>query len=83
MKPDPAAQMAIIRSYIADFELYARECLVIKNHNTAELIPLALNSGQRILHRVAEKQKKECGYVRVILDKARRFGGSTYVEGRY
>jgi len=83
MKPDPAAQMAIIRSYIADFELYARECLVIKNHNTAELIPLALNSGQRILHRVAEKQKKECGYVRVILDKARRIGGSTYVEGRY
>ena len=78
-----AEQIEIVKSYLDDFVLYASKCLTIKDHNTASLVPFQLNNGQRILHAVAEKQKKDCGYVRVLLDKARRFGGSTYVEGRY
>ena len=78
-----AEQIAQVKSYRESFVLYAGKCLTIKDHHTANLVPLTLNNGQRILHAVAEKQKKECGYVRILLDKARRFGGSTYVEGRY
>ncbi len=72
-----------LKEWRADFELYARQCIKIKDHNTASIVPLILNRGQRILHAVAEKQKREKGYVRILLLKSRRFGGSTYVEGRF
>ncbi len=76
-------QKSLVKSYLDNFELYASKCLTIKNHVTATLVPLILNRGQKILHAVVEKQKSERGYVRIILDKTRRFGGSTYVEGRF
>jgi len=69
--------------YATDFEAFARDQLVVRDHNTASLVPFQFNNGQKILHAVAEKQRKTKGYVRIIFLKARRFGGSTYVEGRF
>lgn len=73
----------LLLGYQDDYELHARDCLKIKDHNTSKIVPLIFNNGQRILHNIVEKQKAEQGYVRALLDKARRFGGSTYIEGRF
>lgn len=66
-----------------DFEGFSESCLTIRDHDTAQLLPLVLNKGQQILHEVAEKQKEQQGHVRILLLKSRRFGGSTYVEARF
>jgi len=72
----------ILDLYLNDFPTYARECLVVRNHNTAKLEPLIFRPGQMVMHDVAEKRKAEVGYIRMILLKNRRFGGSTYIGGR-
>lgn len=83
----PAANIAALtdayRRYVNDFESFARDCLVIRDHNTQKLLPFVFNRGQRILHACLEKQKAEKGAVRALLLKSRRFGGSTYTEGRF
>jgi hypothetical protein len=56
--------------------------LYIRDHDSKQILPFKFNNPQKILNNIAEKQRKERGYVRIILDKARRFGGSTYIEGR-
>jgi hypothetical protein len=66
-----------------DVELFARECIKIKDHNTAQILPLVFNRSQRLLHAIAEKQKAEKGHVRILVIKPRRHGISTYVEGRF
>ena len=72
----------IVRSYCNDFELHAAKCLYIRDHNTSQIVPLALNPPQKICNAVAEKQKAEDGFVRIMLLKARRFGGSTWFQAR-
>ena len=74
---------ALLETYLDDFPTYASDCLKIKDHVSSSIIPLNLNAGQKILHAIAEKQSKEKGYVRILLLKTRRFGGSTYIEGRF
>ena len=74
---------AQIMAWHDDVELHARDCLKIKDHQTAKILPLIYNRGQKILHNIAEKQKADKGLVRIVLLKSRRFGGSTYVEGRF
>lgn len=73
----------IIESYIDDYETFAGECIHIRDHNTGKILPLIFNKGQQILHAVSEKMKAQSGYVRIMLLKSRRFGGSTYIEGRF
>jgi len=72
-----------LKAYVDNFELFAKDCIQIKDHNTGMILPLVFNRGQRILHQITEKQKKQKGHARIILLKTRRFGGSTYVEGRF
>jgi len=72
-----------IKQYRGNFETFADKCIKIRDHNTAKILPLKFKRGQQILHAVTEKMKAELGYVRILLLKARRFGGSTYVEGRF
>ena len=79
----PSTAENILERYLDDYELYAKECITIRDHNTSKLLPLVFNKGQRILHAVSEKMKAEKGYIRIMLLKARRFGGSTYIEGRF
>lgn len=73
----------ILKSYIADPQKHARDCLKIRDHNTAEIVPLDYNDPQKIIHTIIEMQKKELGYVRALLLKTRRFGGSTQIQGRF
>jgi len=72
-----------IRTYMSNFEEFAKDCIILRDHNTASLVPFKFNKGQRIFHAICEKQKAEKGYVRIMLLKSRRFGGSTYAEGRF
>lgn len=63
------------------FPLYASKYLKIRTARGG-LIPFDLNAPQRRMHALAEAQRARLGYVRVILLKARQWGGSTYIEGR-
>lgn len=72
-----------IKSYRSNFKTFAEKCIKIKDHNTSKILPLILNNGQRILDIISEKMKSERDIIRIMLLKSRRFGGSTYVEGRY
>ena len=77
------AEREQLLSYIRDPEIHAKACLKIRDHNTASIAPLLYNDSQKVLHQIAEKQRKEFGGVRILLLKSRRFGGSTYVQGRF
>ena len=82
MNIDPQTA-AKVKQYRTDFKSFAEANIKIKDHNTAKIVPLNFNNGQRILDIVSEKMKAERGFVRIQLLKSRRFGGSTYVEGRF
>jgi hypothetical protein len=71
------------KAWQGDFETHAKTCLFVRDHNTSKIVPLILNAAQKICNEVADKQLWESGFVRAMLLKARRFGGSTWVQGRY
>lgn len=62
---------------------YYEKCLRVQQFGTGELIPFSLNPIQKILHKIAERQLKREKHVRLIVLKARRFGVSTWVQGRF
>ena len=69
--------------YFSDrFREYAEDCLIVRDHDTKQLVNFKLRYPQEILDAVVEKQLEEQGYVRVMNLKSRRYGGSTYVQGR-
>jgi hypothetical protein len=72
----------VLETYIEDYETHARECIFIRDHNTSAIVPLNFNASQKICNDIAEQQLKEFGFVRLMLLKARRFGGSTWFQGR-
>ena len=80
-KLSPQAEAQIEQLY-SDFPLFASECLWIRT-KLQGLIPFNLNFSQRYLHNRVEEQLKEKGWVRVILLKARQWGASTYICGRF
>ena len=71
-----------IKMYHDSFERCAKDMIKVRDHNTASLMALEFRPGQQVMHDVAEKRKAERGYLRVLLLKNRRFGGSTYVAAR-
>ena len=73
----------LIRRLKADPLLYFETCLKIQNFGTGELIPFKFNEVQSIMHSMMQRQLEEYNHVRMIVLKARRFGISTYVQGRY
>ena len=75
--------VGLIRKLKADPLLYFDTCLKIQNFGTGELIPFKLNEVQSIVHSMMGRQLEEHNHVRMIVLKARRFGISTYVQGRY
>ena len=82
MKLSPESEKQL-KEYTEQFPIFAHDCIRIRDHNTGQILPLDFNPGQEILHAITEKQKTDKGHVRVMLLKTRRFGGSTYIEGRY
>ena len=75
--------VSFIQQLQNDPELYFKTCLKIQKFGSGELVPLILNPVQRILHFIIERQLRSLEHARVIVLKARRFGVSTYVQGRY
>lgn len=64
-----------------DYEFYAYMVLRIQDKETKTYIPLLLNKGQRILTKEYERQRLNGEPIRVLLVKARQWGGSTDTEG--
>ena len=63
-----------------DFEFYAALCLTIQDKQTKRAIPFIMNKGQRILIHEFERQRLAGVPIRVIIVKARQWGGSTATE---
>lgn len=53
----------------------------IKDRDSHKQVPFVLNFNQKKIHAVARKQQEEGKPVRVIVDKARRVGVSSWTEG--
>ena len=75
--------IALIQRLKAEPEFYFENCLKIQMFGTGELAPFVLNPVQKVLHAMMQRQLRELEHVRMIVLKARRFGMSTYVQGRY
>ena len=63
-----------------DYEYFAAVCITIGDKRSKKDIPLILNKGQRILTEAFESQRRSHTPIRIILDKARQWGGSTDTE---
>ena len=63
-----------------DFEYWCWRCVKITDKMTGRLIPFVLNRPQRRLLGEMERQRLEGKPVRIILLKARQWGGSTLVQ---
>lgn len=69
-----------------DFPFFAHNSLKITVKDSLSVVgikDLRLNRAQLYLHAIAEKQLKEKGFVRIIVDKGRQLGISTYIGARY
>ena len=66
--------------YYEDFELWCRECVTITDKLTGRPIPFTLNAPQRRVLAVLEQQRQAHRPLRLILLKARQWGGSTLVQ---
>jgi len=75
-------QLQSLLNKLQDPLIYFSYALKIVEFGTKKLVPFKLNSIQRILHSIAEKQLDDQGQVRIIVLKARRAGISTYIQGR-
>lgn len=73
----------VLERYRRDLPLFAKTHLTISMKDVAKTSgKFNMNSAQIILHNVCETQKKEEGWVRVQILKARQMGVTTYVNSR-
>jgi hypothetical protein len=63
-----------------DHEFWAATCAKIQDKETKKIIPFILNKPQRKLQAAIEKQREAGVPVRIILCKARQWGGSTNIQ---
>ncbi|MDE6377489.1 MAG: hypothetical protein K2K72_01960, partial [Duncaniella sp.] len=63
-----------------DFEFWAAKCVRITDKTTKRLIPFTLNAPQRRLLQELESQRLASMPIRIIMLKARQWGGSTLVQ---
>lgn len=71
----------LLESYEKNFPFYCESALRIATKSGA-IAPFVLNDEQLYLHERAEAQLAKQGYVRLLILKARQWGGSTYCEAR-
>lgn len=65
---------------VEDFEFWCTRCVSIRDKRSGQCVPFILNRPQRRLLAVMEGQRTAGEPVRVILLKARQWGGSTLVQ---
>ena len=63
-----------------DFEFWCLRCVKISDKRSGRLVDFVLNRPQRRLLSVMERQRLDGNPIRVILLKARQWGGSTLVQ---
>lgn len=63
-----------------DFEFWAARCVVVKDKTSARDIPFVLNPPQRRVLDILEQDRRADQPIRLILLKARQWGGSTLVQ---
>ncbi len=63
-----------------DFEYFCAYCARVQDKETAEIFPFILRYAQRKLLKVLEEQRRANKPIRVILLKARQWGGSTCTQ---
>ena len=63
-----------------DFEFWAFSCVTIKYKNTWQDRPFILNGPQQRLLAILEKDRLDNAPLRLILLKARQWGGSTFIQ---
>lgn len=86
MKQDPKYALATTDHAMAmlrfkyDFEYWAYSCVVITDKLTGRNIPFKLNPPQRRLLKELERQRLAGRPIRLIMLKARQWGGSTLIQ---
>lgn len=63
-----------------DFEYWCRMCVTIKDKTSGRLVPFVLNAPQRKVLAVLEADRTALRPIRLIVLKARQWGGSTLVQ---
>lgn len=63
-----------------DFEFWAIICARVQDKDTKKIIPFKLNKPQRKTLLAFEKKRMEGQPIRIIILKARQWGGSTFVQ---
>lgn len=63
-----------------DFEFWAAVCVKIKDKVTGAMVPFRLNAPQRRVAAVMERERLAGRPIRMIMLKARQWGGSTLVQ---
>ena len=71
--------IAVRRRLFEDFSYYAENAVTIRTKDQ-KLLPLVLNRAQQLLLEVIERQLATRGFVRLIINKGRQMGSSTFVE---
>lgn len=72
---------AIMRLRIEmDFEFWAATCVKIQDKQTKKMVPFVMRSAQLKLFKVMAQELDSLAPVRIILLKARQWGGSTLVQ---
>lgn len=66
--------------YKYDFEYFAITCITIRHKLTGKDVPFKLNRGQRLLLERLERMRLAGMPIRLMLLKARQWGGSTLVQ---
>lgn len=66
--------------YMEDFALWCEECVTVTDKLTGASVPFRLNAPQRRVAGVMESQRRAGKPIRLILLKARQWGGSTLVQ---
>lgn len=69
-----------VARYMDDFPLWCAECVSVCDKLTGAVIPFKLNRPQRRVAALLEEQRRAGKPIRMILLKARQWGGSTLVQ---
>lgn len=80
--PDPLRPSAMTETQrmATDFEYWAARCVKIKDKLSGKLVPFRLNRPQRRVLSMLEEQRRGGRPIRMIMLKARQWGGSTLVQ---
>jgi len=69
-----------MQRYTEDFALWCRECVTVTDKLTSLPVPFILNAPQRRVLGELERQRRASRPIRLIMLKARQWGGSTLVQ---